>query len=269
MNSMMIAAGAIGALIAVIMMMIPVFVVFKKKKTKRMGAALPTWEKYFLDIILLVISVYLLINYNKQIPTLSVGVMKGEGIDPVIFIDSTLFLFACGMLMLRLIFYVARLIYKLREKKFGLVTYAGMVQILRTRKASGVISIFLVMTVAMSVFNASMARSINANKEARLQLESGADVRIQENWYLQLMRENPGAPIRWEYHEPSYEAFNELKDNGTFEELTKVLVTDRAYVGTKGKETADVTYMAINTKEFGHTAKLRNDLSEKILRFLI
>ena len=263
MNSMMIAAGAIGALIAVIMMMIPVFVVFKKKKTKRMGATLPTWEKYFLDIILLVISVYLLINYNKQIPTLSVGVMKGEGIDPVIFIDSTLFLFACGMLMLRLIFYVARLIYKLREKKFGPVTYAGMVQILRTRKASGVISIFLVMTVAMSVFNASMARTINANKEARLQLESGADVRIQENWYLQLMRENPGAPIRWEYHEPSYETFNELKDNGTFEELTKVLVTDRAYVGTKGKETADVTYMAINTKEFGHTAKLRNDLSEK------
>ena len=262
MSSMMVVAGAIGAAIAIVMMMIPVFVTFKKKKTKRMNASVPTWEKYFLDLILLVVSVYLLINYNKQIPTLSIGVMKGEGIDPVIFIDSTLFLFACGMLMLRLIFYVVRLIYRLRKKSFGAVTYAGILQILRTRKASGVISIFLVMTVAMSVFNSSMARTINANKEARLQYESGADVRIQENWPLQLMRSSPGAPIRWEYHEPSFDPYNQLKDSGTFQDVTKVLVTDRAIAGTK-KETTEITYMAINTKEFGQTAKLREDLSEK------
>ena len=263
MNYMMIIAGAVGALIAIVMMMIPVFVVFKKKKTKRLNASMPTWEKYFLDLILLAVSVYLLINYNKQIPTLSKGVMNGDGIDPVIFIDSTLFLFACGMLMLRIIFYVVKLIYRLREKRFGPVTYAGMVQILRTRKASGVISIFLVMTVAMSVFNASMARTINANKEARLQYESGADVRIQENWYLQLMRSSPGAPIRWEYHEPSFDVYDQLKDDGTFNSVAKVLVTDRAMTSVKGKESTDVTYMAVNTKEFGKTAKLRRDLSDE------
>ena len=108
----MLFVGLVGAFIAVIVMMVPVLSAFRKKKSRRAGTALPAWEKYFLDIILLVVSVYLLVNYNKQIPTLSVGVMNGEGIDPVIFIDSTLFLFACGMLMLRLIFYVVRLIYR-------------------------------------------------------------------------------------------------------------------------------------------------------------
>ena len=38
---------------------------------------------------------------------------------------------------------------------------------------------------------------------------------------------------------------------------------DRAQASTKGKEKNDVTFMAINTKEFGRTAKLRNDLSEE------
>lgn len=259
----MLFVGLVGAFIAVIVMMVPVLSAFRKKKSRRAGTALPAWEKYFLDIILLVVSVYLLVNYNKQIPTLSVGVMNGEGIDPIIFIDSTLFLFACGMLMLRIIFYIVRFIYKLGEKKFGPVSFAGILEILRTRKASSVISIFLVMTVAMSVFNANMARTINANKEARLQYEGGADVRIQENWPLQLMRSAPGAPIRWKYHEPSFDAYNKLKDDGTFSCVTKVLCSSRAQASTKGTEKKDVTFMAINTKEFGRTAKLRNDLSEE------
>ncbi len=263
-NLLMIIAGVIGSLLAVIVMMVPVFGAFRKKKsTRRSNTSAPTWEKYFLDVVLLIVSVYLLFNYNRQISTLSIGVLNGEGIDPVIFIDSTLFLFACGMLMLRLIFYVVRLIYRMGEKKFGPVTYAGLLEILRTRKASSVISVFLVMTVAMSVFNANMARTINANKEARLQYECGADVRIQENWPLQLMQSAPGAPYRFKYHEPSYEAYNRLKDDGTFDSITKVLITDRAQAGAKGKDKTEIEFMAINTKEFGATAKLKENLSEE------
>ncbi len=262
-NQMMLYAGLVGAFLAIIVMMVPVFVAFKKKKSRRKNTSTPAWEKYFLDIILLAVSVYLLINYNKQIPSLSSGVLNGDGIDPVIFINSTLFLFACGMLMLRLIFYIVRFIYKMGAKKFGPVTYAGILEILRTRSASAVISIFLVMTVAMSVFNANMARTINANKEARLQYECGADVRIQEKWPLQLMRASASAPIRWRYNEPSYEDYNKLIDSGTFSSLTKVLITDRAKASYKGKEDLDITFMAVNTKEFGETARLRSDLNKE------
>ena len=68
----MIIAGVIGSLLAVIVMMVPVFGAFRKKKsTRRSNTSAPTWEKYFLDVVLLIVSVYLLFNYNRQISRLS------------------------------------------------------------------------------------------------------------------------------------------------------------------------------------------------------
>ena len=44
---------------------------------------------------------------------LSNDVLQGKGIDPVIFINATLFLFACGMLMLRIISIIPKSLKKL------------------------------------------------------------------------------------------------------------------------------------------------------------
>lgn len=258
-NIWMVLAGIAAALIAVMVMELPVLIFFKKKKTRRKTAATPFWEKYFLDVALLAVSVYLLFNYNKQLGLLSNSVMNGEGIDPVIFINATLFLFACGMLMLRIIFYFVKLVYKLGEKRFQPVTYAGFLQIMRTRNASAVISIFLVMTVAMSLFNANMARTINANKEDRLKYECGADMRIKEHWDLIVMGP-PGQRV-WKYNEPDYENYLKLKDEGHASSVTKVMYSDRTKIKAGGKDFSDVSLMAINTKEFGETANLKDGLT--------
>ena len=239
----------------------PVFLFFKTKKTRRKSGVTPIWEKYFIDVVLLGVSIYLLFNYNKQISTLSAGVINGDGIDPVIFINATLFLFACGMLMLRIIFYIVRLVFRIGEKKYSPVTYAGFVQIIRTRKASGVISIFLVMTVAMSIFNAGLARTINSNKEDRLRYECGTDVRIQEKWKITMIKQ--GSFVRWKYTEPDYSAYQSLIDDGTFKKATKVMISDRSSVIANGKQPVDVKLMGINTKEFGETASLKDGLTEE------
>ena len=260
-NILMVFAGLVAALIAVVIMLLPVLLYFKKKKTRRKSAGTPAWERYFIDVALLVVSVYLLYNYNKQVGTLSKGVLNGEGIDPVIFINSTLFLFACGMLMLRIIFYMVKFVYKLGAKKFKPVTYAGFIQIMRTRKASGVISIFLVMTVAMSLFNANMARTINRNKEERIIYSCGADIRIQEHWVATIV--GPPEDRRWKFNEPDFDAYDQLVKDGTFTSATKVLMSDRAVLKVKGKETPDVTLMGIHTKEFGETAFLKDGLTEE------
>ena len=123
-NIYMVIGGIVAALISIVIMMIPVLLFFIRKKNRRDVATKSFWEKYFLDIALLIVSIYLLVNYNKQIGVLSDNVINGEGIDPVIFINSTLFLFACGMLMLRLIFYAVRIIYFIGKKKFSPAVYA-------------------------------------------------------------------------------------------------------------------------------------------------
>ena len=260
-NRMMIAAGAVGALISVIMMMIPVLMFFRSGRSRRKSVVTPSWEKYFVDVILLAVSCYLLFNYNKQLSSLSEGVLNGEGIDPVIFINSTLFLFACGLLMLRLIFYLVKLVFKIGEKRFGPVTYSGLLQIMRTRKTSGVISIFLVMTVAMSVFNAGLARTINANKEERAKYEIGGDLRIREHWDIALVKRNDS--YDWKYREPDYAAYQKLVDEGSFESATKVTLYDRVLLSANKESQAKTLLMGISTKEFGETASLPDGLTEK------
>ena len=261
-NKWMVIAGVAGSLIAVIVMLLPVFLFFKKKKNKRKQVSSPVWEKYFIDVMLMVVSVYLLYNYNKQIPTMRVDVLNGEGIDPVIFVNATLFLFACGMLMLRLIFYFVAIFYKIGANNFSPVVYSGVLQIMRTRKASAVISIFLVMTVAMSLFNANMARTINANKEARIKYDVGTDLRITEHWDVALQG-MPPEPKRWKYTEPDYISYSKLIEDKMAESVTRVLIYNRAGVKGTGKETADVTVEGIHTKEFGETARLRDGVGDK------
>ncbi|MCR5227416.1 MAG: ABC transporter permease [Eubacterium sp.] len=260
-NILMVASGAVGALIAVVIMLLPVLLYFKKKRNRRKSSSTPGWEKYFIDVALLCVSVYLLYNYNKQVGTLSKGVLNGEGIDPIIFINSTLFLFACGMLMLRIIFYMVKLVYKMGAKKFKPVTYAGFLQIMRTRKASSIISIFLVMTVAMSLFNANMARTINRNKEERTKYSCGADIRIKEHWVATIV--GPPEDRKWKFNEPDFDVYQKMVEDGTFTAVTKVLISDRAILKVSGKETPDVTLMGVHTKEFGQVAFLRDGITDE------
>lgn len=261
-NLEMLIAGLVGALIAVIVMLIPVFLFFKKRRNKRKQVLAPVWEKYFIDVIIMIVSIYLLFNYNKQIASLSSNVLNGKGIDPVIFINTTLFLFACGMIMLRLIFYMVSLFYKIGVNRFSPTVYSGVIQILRTRKSSAVISIFLVITVAMSLFNANMARTINANKEARIKYETGSDIRVKEHWSIALQG-SPAKADRWKYTEPSLVPYTNLVKDGLASSIARVLIYDRAQVKYSGSgEVANTIIQGINPKEFGETASLRDGMTD-------
>ena len=253
---MMIPAAFIGALLDIIIMLVPVALFFRKKKEKR-ASGLPVWEKYFIDVILLIVSLYLLFNYNRQRDILRESVINGEGIDPFVFINATLFLFACGMLMLRLIMYLARLYYKAGKNKFSPAAYSGILQVLRTAKSSSVISVFMVMTIAMSLFNANIARTINTNKDKRLKYECGTDVRINEEWKLYTRKGNE--ETTWKYGEPDFEIYKKLYNEGIFTSVTKVVNTDRAVARISGREALDIKLMGIHTREFGETAMLESN----------
>ena len=265
MDSGMVLMSAVAAFLAAIIMLLPVIpqskstVVETKKQKVRSGS--PLWEKFFVDIILLGISVYLLYDYTKQLDSLKLSVLSGEGIDPMIFLDSTLFLISCGLLILRLMSYLVRLIFRIGRKRFKPATYASLLQIIRTRRGAGVISVFLVLTIAMSIFNANMARTVSANQEARIRYNTGADVTVAENWQIRVLTQE--SPQKWMYREPDYSPFESLVDEGLAESVTRVITDDKTLIniGRTGQEIG--TMMAINTKQFGETARLDDGLTEE------
>ena len=261
----MIAVSAAAALLSVIVMLVPVIPrsrdTILQRKHRKAASGIPVWEKYFLDIVLLGASIYLLYNFTRQLDSLKISVLSGEGTDPVIFLSATFFLLSCGLLILRLFSYLVRALFRLRRKKLSPANYASLLQIIRTRKSSGVISVFLVLTIAMSVFNANMARTINANQEERLRYDLGADVVINEQWQLRVL--SLEKPQRWKYDEPDGGIYEDLVRDGLAESVTHVIRDDNTLIklGRNNQEIGSL--MGINTKEFGETARLRDGLTDE------
>ena len=114
----------VAALVAVLFVTLPVLkyaknsIVEQKSKMGKISTK-PFWEKAFLDVILVAVSVYLLYNYNKQKSDIALNILAGKKPDPLIFLNSSLFIFAVGLLVLRLIKYLIKFIYFVGKKKWS------------------------------------------------------------------------------------------------------------------------------------------------------
>ncbi|MDD6404510.1 MAG: ABC transporter permease [Clostridiales bacterium] len=262
----MLVYSVVAALIAILFVTLPVFkyaknsIVEQKSKTGRVNYK-PFWEKFFVDVILVALSVYLLYNYNKQKSAIALDILAGSRPDPVIFLNSSLFIFAVGLLVLRLIKYLIRLIYRIGRKKWSPAVYASFLQITRTVKKQGFISVFLVMTIAMGMFNSNMARTINDNKTKRIDYNVGTDLVVQEQWtrgtYI-----DKDKKAHWYYNEGDFERYTKL-EGSLCDKVTRVIYDDNAVVKAGGEELGNSVLMGINTKEFGETAELQSGLNKE------
>jgi putative ABC transport system permease protein len=256
-----------AGLVAVLFMTLPVLALSKRTIVQQKKAAMPGreksfWEKYFLDVILLLIACYLLYNYNKQTDILALSILSGDSLDPLIFLDASLFIFACGLFLLRLLKYFVRLVYFVGRKHWKPAMYASFLQITRSFRKQGFISVFLVLTIAMGIFDSNMARTINQNNEERIRYDQGTDVRVQETWKMRVFRPTETETYRM-YTEPDYERYTGLLDENICESMTRVITDENTNVTAKSKTVSNCKLMAIQTKEFGETASLKQGLTEE------
>lgn len=256
----MLPFGLIGALMGCVVFMIPVIRISGRTITDRRNAETAAgkrnfWEKYFVDVLLLGLSIYLLFNYNKQKDALAQDVIGGKGLDPLVFLSASLFIFAGSLLILRLLWYLVRFIFFLGKKHWKPAEYAAFLQITRTRQKSALISIFLIFTVALGIFHANMARTINENNGERIRYNDGAGAVVKEDWRLEVRMPEQGVYL-WNYPEPDYGRYTALKEQGVISGSTRVVFDDQFVVRGNSQVVPDVKFMAINTKEFGEVCDM-------------
>ena len=267
-NLMMIAFAGIAFLLSLLFMTIPVipisrYTIIERKSKKNSGKSKAVWERFFLDIPLLLLSGYLLYNYLKQRESISLTVISGGQIDPIIFLDSSLFILGCGLFALRILHLIINLIYKIGRNKWKPAEYVAFLQIIRSTKKQGFIAVFLVMTIAMGIFNSNLARSVNENMENRISYNVGCDYVLQERWSITVKKASATSEAFWKYKEPDFMRFDELKNHGV-ESMTKVIHDDMTAVKVDSKKKeVGCTLLGINTKEFGETASLKSGLNDK------
>lgn len=210
-------------------------------------------EKYFLDIILLGISLYLLYNYIRQKDVMIMEILSGKVADPLCLIDAELFTFGAAFFMIRISRLIITGIYKLREKKWKPATLAAFLEVIRTRRKSWVISVFLIITIAMGIYNANLAKTVNKNKRDRLKNDIGTEAILEPSYVIR--PEGKEASSGWTVKGPDYSDILRLKDDGLVDSMTQVYKTDKLIISTSKKgKVKDVMLYGVDTAEFGKTA---------------
>lgn len=253
--------------IAIFCMLLPVWkksnltIVEQKSQNKYEGKT-PFWQKFFLDFLLLGVSAYLLFNYYKQQDDFSARVLAGESLDPVLFLDSSLFLFAGSLVVIRLVGYLLKGIYFLGKKYWKPGMYAAFLQMIRTFHKQSLLWIFLIVTIASGIFQTNMAQTVNQNTEERIVYDVGTDLVVMEKWKLQTWQDVNEEWV-WNYEEPSYEFYEQMEKDGQIDSVTRVLEDHNIDVSANGQSQKGCSLMAISTKTFGETARLQDGLNEE------
>lgn len=264
----MLVYAVAAAVIMVLFITVPVWkkskdAISERSSRGRISKKKPLWEKCFIDVILLALSAYLLYNYNKQKSTLAISVLENRSIDPVMILDNSLFIFAAALLCVRLTGLIILLVDRLFKKHFSPAMYASFLQLKRTRYNQGFLAVFLIMTVAGGIFDANMARTMNSNMEKRIVYNVGCDAIYNEDFRLRIQKNKDGS-VNWMYDEPDFGKYESLKNEGICDGVTRVLEDERVDISAGSGSVSDAYLMAINTKEFGETAKLQSDQNDDI-----
>lgn len=288
----------IAVLISVSAMVIPVFkfarltiVETKQRKNKRRQKV--WWQKFYIDFIMLVVSIYGFYTFNSQKAELAKKVVNGASLDPLLFLSSSLFILGCGLVSLRIIPVIIKLIFSFKKDKWQPAAYSSFLQVIRSKNKQYFIMIFIILTISFGIFNAKTARTINTNEQNKISYENGADIVLMEQWETTEDVKTDSANVQTEtenddesdsddaalaedegslntsenndvqpedYIEPDIEKYNTIKG---VESVAKVYYTNEARMSIQvsDDEVSDqtITLMGINTKDFGETAWFEDD----------
>ena len=264
--------SGIAAVASILMMLVPVvrfsrvtIVDYKRNKSGKPKKEL--WQRFYLDVLCFGAACYGLYNFNSQRDTMARVITDVQAVDPLLLVSSSLFIIGMGLLCLRVFPYLVKLVFIVGRRFWSPSMYASLLKVIRSAGEEQFIMIFLVFTLAVGIFNAKAARTINLNNDHKILYQSGADLVFAERW-----RDNkpppdmggpggggppaPSAPSQLVYFEPDFGRFTGFDE---VDSITQVLVR-KVDMRKTGSQISGVTMMAVDTKTFGETLWYRDDL---------
>jgi putative ABC transport system permease protein len=262
---------AAALLIAVFMLALPAVKrrgvsIVEQKRDTGVTKKRPLYQTLCLDILLLIATIgawYLLKTHPEWAASAS-----GE-LNPAIFALMPCFAVGATLCFLRIYPLLIKLVYALGSRFWRADAYLALLRVARNTGSYRYIMVFLSLTMAVGVFSASAARTLNDNATDRLHYSLGADVTLTVNWPRQGAQEvkigqngaqpaataDAGGKTR-RFQEPLFTPYRELAGV-----QSAARVFQRDAVNVAGTQTAgNVHLMAIDPADFGRTAWYRSDL---------
>ncbi len=241
---------------------------FKRKKSGKAHA--PLWQRLFLDIICLAVSLYGLYNFQNRLQVIrETGATASDiPIDFTMYLSSTVFILGGTLLFLRVFPLLIKFIYWIGRRFWGPVLYLSLINTSRSSRKNQAISLFLIFTVSMGIFNAVTVRTLNQNDEDRIRYSIGADIVLQEGWPstggsgggvsmpgATMDTGSSDSPVY--YTEPQFSKYENME---TVQSAARVLTKTDVSLSANSKKSGSITLMGIVPNEFGNTCWMKNSL---------
>ena len=254
----------VAALVSILVMTMPALkhsrLTIVKLKQQKAAKKKTLWEKLFLDVICLGVALYGYYSFARNKELLAVDVLKGEALDPLLYMSSSLFIVGLGLLFLRLQPYVVKLIYSIGKSFWGPASYASFIENIKNNSKQHFIMLFMILTVALGMYHATVARTILQNAKDNVAYLQGADLVIKEIWADNSAYASEQDAGEFQYYEPD---FSKYADLSVAKSYTKVIYDEGAYLRGEKNSRQSITLMGIHTKEFGMNTYVEDYLLDK------
>lgn len=221
------------------------------------------WKKLYLDVILLLVSLYGYYNFHRNMSGVSGTVLSGESLDPLLYLSSSLFIIGMGLFYLRIQPIIVKLIFKFTKKILKPASYISFMEAIKQSGKQQLIMLFLIMTVSLGMYHSTVARTILDNATSNTVYGDGCDMRFKERW-TQVVDES-GIPTG-NFIEPDFQKYARMD---FAKKYTKVFYDENGYISEGKNNNQIITIMGIHTKEFGEMTSVdRSVLSKPYYEYL-
>ena len=159
--------------------------IIRIKQEQSRATRKPLWERFFLDFILLIPGIYAYVTMKgiaKPAKFLSAlqSTAEGQYHDPLLFLAPALFAMALCMIAIRILPLLMRLLAFLFDRLPGVWAYLSLQQISRRPQDHSSALLLIMISLSLSIYSASTAKTLDQWQHDLLYYQSGADLAIHE-----------------------------------------------------------------------------------------
>jgi len=258
--------SAIGGILSFVALLLPAiqaarFGITQQRQQSSRPSVLPAFQRYYLDVLLLIVSIVLFRQLTEQGSVVARDVLGQTTADELLLAVPGLILVASAMVLLRLFPLSMNLISKLFARVLPAAPAMTVWQMSREPTHYARLSLLLILTAGLGIFASSFSTTLERSFEERILHVTGTDVRLSG------------------VNQSSVSAETTLISDGKFvaetayEQIPGVdavsAVLRRAGRDLTNQQGGSLELIALNSTNFDDVAWFRDDFSEKSLPDLL
>ncbi len=224
----------------------------------------PSYQRFFLDFLLLAIAVYGYFTIRGRDSLLSFGPEGQLFSDPLPLVAPVIFIFAVTLVFLRFFPIVVSVIAAVGARFYGFGVYLGLRQISRSPGQFTRLVFLFILTFALGTLSASMAATVDRNINDRVLFKVGADAFFAETGTWLVDGE------RWRVT-PAEHHYKLLDEGGEpeFQQLARLWNAKANFEPPGQGGTEKITVFGVDPIPFANTVWWRDDFAPSSLNALM